>query len=211
VRAGRRALAIVFGFALAVVLLSIGAKLAPWGVGIVIVAIALALILPEESVRATLHTAGVAHHRLGDPAGPAGIGAVLRSQSGELIGEIGRDIGVATNTVADYIALIEGLEMALEKEVDEVEVYVDSPVVAGHLLEGYRVRAFHLRPLVEHVHQLLDRFSSWSLTRVSRRLNLESDLLANRGIELTQAANTHIYAYEEPMSSGRRQSPYRQH
>jgi ribonuclease HI len=182
-RAGRRAIAIASSFVLAVFLLSIGTTLAPWGLRIVIVLLALALILPEKSLKATLHTAGVAHHRPGDPAGPAGVGAVLRSQSGELIGEIGRSIGVTTNTIADYVALMEGLEMALEKGVDEVDVYVDSPVLSGHLVEGFRVRADHLRPLVEHVHQLLDRFSSWSLTRVPRKVNLDADLLANRGIE----------------------------
>ena len=182
-RAGRRAVAIASSFVLAVFLLSIGVKVAPWGVGIVIFGIALALILPEESVKATLHTSGIAHHVPGDPAGPAGIGAVLRSESGELIGAIGRSIGVTTNTVADYTALIEGLEMALEKGVGEVAVFVNSPVMAGHLQNAYRVRADHLRPLVEQVRQLLDRFSSWSLTRVSRNLNLESDLLAIREIE----------------------------
>jgi ribonuclease HI len=182
-RSARRALVIVPGFLLAILLISIGTKLATWGVGIVIIAIGLALILPEESLRATLHTAGVAHHELGDPTGPAGIGAVLRSESGEVLGEIGRSIGVATNTVADYSALIGGLEMALDKGVSEVNVYVDSPLVAGHLLDGYMVRADHLRPLVEHVRQLLDQFSAWSLTRVPRKLNLESDLLASRGME----------------------------
>jgi ribonuclease HI len=171
------------GFLLAVLLISIGTKLAPWGVGIVIFAIGLALILPEESLRATLHTGGVAHHKVGDPTGPAGVGAVLRSESGEVIGEIARSIGVATNTVADYTALIDGLHLALDTGVSELNVYLDSPVVAGHVLQGHRVRADHLRPLVEHVRQLLDLFSTWSLTRVPRTLNLESDQLANRGID----------------------------
>jgi ribonuclease HI len=188
-RSALRALVMVPGFLLAIFLISIGTKLATWGFGIVILAIGLALILPQESLRATLHTAGVAHHKLGDPTGPAGVGAVLRSESGVVLGEIGRSIGVATNSIADYTALIEGLEMALDKGVREVNVYVDSPLVAGHLLGGYRVRADHLRPLVEHVRQLLDQFSTWSLTRVPRKLNLESDLLANRGIE--QAKTSH--------------------
>src|SRR5918992_2437403 len=181
-RTGRRAIAVGSSFVIAVFLLSIAMKVAPWGVGIVILGIALALILPQESVKATLHTSGVAHPVPGDPTGPAGVGAVLRSESGELIGEIGRSIGVTTNTVADYTALIEGLAMALEKGVGEVAVNVDSPVIAGHLLNEYRVRADHLRPLVEQVRQLLDRFSSWSLTPVSRDLNRESHLLANREI-----------------------------
>src|SRR5918999_982449 len=180
--AGRRAYVVVPGLLLAILLISIGAKLGQWGFGAVIIAIVLALFLPHESVKATLHTAGVAHHKPGDPTGPAGVGAVLRSESGELIGEGGRSIGVTTNTVADYTALIEGLEMALEKGVGEVAVNVDSPVIAGHLLNEYRVRSDHLRPLVEQVRQLLDRFSSWSLTPVSRDLNRESHLLANREI-----------------------------
>src|SRR5918992_961724 len=124
-RTGRRAIAVRSSFVIAVFLLSIAMKVAPWGVGIVI-------------------------------------------------------LGMTTNTVADYTALAEGLEMALEKGVGEVAVNVDSPVIAGHLLNEYRVRADHLRPLVEQVRQLLDRFSSWSLTPVSRDLNRESSLLANR-------------------------------
>lgn len=178
-----RAFMIVPIFLLAVFLLSIGAKLATWGVGFVILAIGLGLILPQESVRATLYVGGVAHHQLGDPTGPAGVGAVLRSESGEVIGEIGRSIGVTTNSVADYTALIEGLELALDNGVNEVNVFVDSPLIVGHLLKGYRVRADHLRPLIEHVRQLLDQFSRWSLTRVPRKLNLEPDLLAGRAIE----------------------------
>ena len=173
----------VIGVLLAFLIVSLGTKLGTRGVGIIIIAVLLALILPLRSQGAILHTAGVAHHTVGDPTGPAGIGAVLRSDSGEILGEIGKGIGVTTNTVADYAALIEGLEMALEKGVREVNVFVDSPVVAGHLLEGHMVRADHLRPLVERVRQLLDQFSTWSLTRVARQLNPESDLLALRGIE----------------------------
>jgi ribonuclease HI len=185
-----RALVTIPLFLLATLLISTGTRLALWGVGIplwgvgiVIFGVGLALILAEDTLRATLYTGGVAHHRVGDPTGPAGIGAVLRSESGEVIGEIARGIGVTTNTVADYTALIEGLQMALDKGVGEVNVYIDSPVIAGHLLDGYRVRADHLRPLVEHVRQLLDLFSSWSLMRVPRALNLESEQLADRGID----------------------------
>jgi ribonuclease HI len=84
--------------------------------------------------------------------------------------------------VADYIALIEGLQMALDKGVKEVHVYVDSPLIAGHLLERHQVRADHLRPLVEQVRQLLDIFPKWSLTRVSRKFNVEPNELAARAI-----------------------------
>jgi ribonuclease HI len=180
-RAGfvRRALGAFIRYTLAVMLFVFGSMLIWWGVGIVPILIGLALILPREARKATLHTAGVAHHTVGDPTGPAGIGAVLRSESGAFMDEFSKSIGVTTNTAADYTALTEGLEMALDKEVDEIDIYVDSAVVAGHLVDGYRVRADHLRPLVEHVRQQLDSFGAWSLTRISRKMNLEADQLAN--------------------------------
>lgn len=134
-------------------------------------------------MRATLHTDGAARRKLSQPTGPAGIGAVLRSESGEVIGEIARGIGVATNNVAEYTALIEGLQMAVDAGVPHIDVYIDSPVVAGHLLHGHRVKAEHLRPLVERVRELLDLFSTSSLARVPRALNAHADQLANRGID----------------------------
>ena len=99
----------------------------------------------ERAMRATLHTDGAARHKLSEPTGPAGIGAVLRSESGEIIGEIAKGIGLATNNVAEYTALIEGLQMALDAGVTDIDAYIDSPVVAGHLLKGHRVKADHLR------------------------------------------------------------------
>ncbi|MGH2806243.1 MAG: ribonuclease HI family protein [Actinomycetota bacterium] len=177
-------------FLLGSALITLGAVLVPhmigvvpvlFGIGVVPVLIGLALILPKESVKATLHTGAVAHHQVGDPTGPAGIGVVLRSESGEVLGEISKSIGVSTNTAADYTALIEGLEMARDRGVDEINVFVDSAVVAGHLVEGHGVRAHHLRPLVESVRQELDSFQRWSLTRVPRKLNVEADKLASLG------------------------------
>lgn len=182
-----RALVLVPGFLLGVFLLSYGARFATWGIGIVIFALGLGLILPRQGLKASLHIAGVAHHRLGDPTGPAGVGAVLHSDSGEVLGYVERGIGFTTNTIADYAALIGGLELALDKDVTEVDVYVDSALVAGHLVDGYRVRADHLRPLVEHTRQLLDRFSDWTLTRIPRTSNVDADLLALRGIEQSVA------------------------
>jgi ribonuclease HI len=134
-------------------------------------------------MRATLHTDGAARHKLSEPTGPAGIGAVLRSEAGEVLGEIARGIGLATNNVAEYTALIEGLQMAVDKGVTVIDVYFDSPVLAGHLLRAYTVRADHLRPLVDRVRQMLDLFSASSLTRVPRALNAHADRLANQGID----------------------------
>jgi ribonuclease HI len=134
-------------------------------------------------MRATLHTDGAARHKTGEPTGPAGIGAVLRSESGEIIGEIADGIGLATNNVAEYTALVAELQMALDARVTDIDVHFDSPVLAGHLLKGHTVKADHLRPLVERVRQLLDLFATSSLARVPRALNADADKLANQGID----------------------------
>lgn len=152
-------------------------------------------------MRATLHTDGAARRKLSEPTGPAGIGAVLRSESGEILGEIARGIGVTTNNVAEYTALIEGLEMALHAGVTDIEAFIDSPVVAGHLLKGHKVKADHLRPLVERVRNLLDLFRTSSLARVPRALNAHADKLANQGID--QAGSVVPSAAARQMSTQR--------
>lgn len=90
---------------------------------------------------------------------------------------------MATNNVAEYKALIGGLEMALDKGVTDLEVKIDSPVVAGHLVEGHRIRTDHLRPLIERVQELLALFSRVSVARVPRTANAHADRLANQGID----------------------------
>lgn len=134
-------------------------------------------------MRGTLNTDGAARHKTGEPTGPAGVGAVLHSESGEIVGEVARGIGLATNNVAEYTALIEGLQMALDLGITEIDVRFDSPVLAGHLLKGHSVKADHLRPLVERVRELLDLFSTSSLVRVPRAQNALADRLANQGID----------------------------
>jgi ribonuclease HI len=143
-------------------------------------------------VRATLNTDGASRHKTGESTGPAGIGAVLHSESGEIIGEIASGIGLATNNVAEYTALVEGLQMALDAGVTDIEVSFDSPVLAGHHLKGHRVKADHLRPLVERARQLLDLFSTSSLARVPRGLNAHADKLANQGIDAVRTPSAQL-------------------
>jgi ribonuclease HI len=104
-------------------------------------------------VRVTLYTDVGARRKLGEPTGPAGIGAVLRSESGEILGEIAKPNGRATNNVAEYTALIEGLEMALNAGITEIDAFIDSPV-AGPLLDLVaRARAPRDEPLCRHARQ----------------------------------------------------------
>lgn len=121
--------------------------------------------------------------------GLAGIGVVLRQHpAGDIIDEIARPIGTATNNVAEYTALIEGLKLALGHGVTEIHVQVDSPVVAGHLLGTYKIKSKKLAVLVDATRALLNQFESHSFRRGDRSENAYADRLANVGMDSSTAS-----------------------
>lgn len=130
-------------------------------------------------MKASLYTDGGAR---GNP-GPAGIGAVLRDEHGEVLGEIAQGIGEATNNVAEYTALITGLEMALERGVTQIDIYMDSELVVSQLLGKWKIKKDTLRPLAVNARALMNRFESFTLSHVRRELNADADKLANQGMD----------------------------
>ena len=130
-------------------------------------------------MKATLFTDAGAR---GNP-GPAGIGVVLKDGSGEVIGEIAQGIGVTTNNVAEYKALIAGLELALEKGVTDIEVYMDSKLVVFQVKGEWKIKNNTLRPLAVKARHLIDRFDNWTLSHVGRDENADADKLANQGMD----------------------------
>lgn len=118
--------------------------------------------------------------------GLAGIGVLLRTPTGEVIEEIARPIGTATNNAAEYVALIEGLELALEHGVKDLVVYIDSPVVYGHL-NGWQVKSQRLQLLLDKLNLLQREFKSCTISRVERAGNAEADRLANQGMDESTA------------------------
>ena len=130
-------------------------------------------------MKAKLHTDGGAR---GNP-GPAGIGVLLATPTGEVIGEVAEGIGRATNNVAEYKALIAGLELALAHEVTDLEVFVDSELVVSQLNGSWKIKNDALRHLAIEARRLMNRFESISLSHVRRELNAEADKLANQGMD----------------------------
>ena len=128
---------------------------------------------------AVLWTDGAAR---GNP-GPAGIGAILKSQSGEVLYTGSEFLGHTTNNVAEYKAVLLGLAGALAQGVHRVEVRADSELLIKQLKGEYRVKSPGLRPLFEEARRLISRFSSVKLTHIRRELNGEADRLANQGID----------------------------
>ncbi|CAN5662284.1 hypothetical protein BH24ACT26_BH24ACT26_01590 [soil metagenome] len=134
-------------------------------------------------MHATLHTDGGAR---GNP-GPAGIGVVLTGDDGAVVAEIARGLGEATNNVAEYSALIAGLELALEHGVSHVDVFVDSELVASQVRGEWKIRNDRLRALAVKARSIMRRFEQATISHVRRGDNAAADALANQGMDVAQA------------------------
>ena len=118
----------------------------------------------------------------GNP-GPAAVGAVVSSPDGEPLAEKGLYIGDATNNVAEYKAVLLGLELARELGAREVEVINDSELVARQIGGQYKVKHAGLRPLfIETMRQLRD-FDRWTVRNVRRESNERADQLVNEALD----------------------------
>jgi ribonuclease HI len=121
----------------------------------------------------------------GNP-GPAAVAAVATGPGGESLGEASDYIGEATNNVAEYRAVLLGLELARSLGAREVEVVNDSELVARQIGGQYKVKHAGLKPLFLETTRRLREFDGWSVRNVRREHNERADELVN--IELDRAA-----------------------
>lgn len=118
----------------------------------------------------------------GNP-GPAAVGVVLETDDGTAVGALGRPIGVATNNVAEYRALIVGLEEAKKLGVRNLRVLGDSELVIKQMLGEYRVKNETLRPLFLEAQRLLQNFPFVDIGHNLRGHNTLADALANLAMD----------------------------
>jgi ribonuclease HI len=111
------------------------------------------------------------------------VGAVVSSPDGDVLAEEGRYIGEATNNVAEYRAVLLGLELARGVGARSVEVVNDSELVARQIGGQYKVKNPGLRPLWEDTMDALRGFDSWSVQNVPRALNARADELVNEALD----------------------------
>jgi ribonuclease HI len=133
-------------------------------------------------VPATLYADGGAR---GNP-GPAAIGVVLTDSTGADLDVISRTIGETTNNVAEYTALIEGLKLALERGVTDIEVKLDSKLVVHQLNGEWKIKSDALRGLAVEAKRLLNRFHSSKVEHVARAGNAAADALVNQALDSAQ-------------------------
>ncbi len=134
----------------------------------------------SEGRVATLRTDGGAR---GNP-GPAGAGFVLEAQDGSVIAQGGRYLGEATNNVAEYQALIWGLETARQLSIGKLTVLSDSELVVRQVTGVYRVKHENLRPLFLRALELLRAFPEREVRHVRRAENAAADRLVNEAIDV---------------------------
>lgn len=123
----------------------------------------------------------------GNP-GAAGIGALLTTPGGETVAEIGEPIGITTNNVAEYKALIRGLGEARARGAHKVTVHTDSQLMARQMEGRYKINAPHLQALQREARALCAAFPGGVvITHILRAGNARADELANQGARLAQA------------------------
>jgi ribonuclease HI len=121
----------------------------------------------------------------GNP-GPAAIGAVVLDPSVEpprVLATVSECIGETTNNVAEYRALIAGLEAAAPLRAARVHVRADSMLVVEQLRGKWRVRQPHLRHLYDEARGLLAQYESVKLEHVRREFNTDADALVNAALD----------------------------
>jgi ribonuclease HI len=118
----------------------------------------------------------------GNP-GPAAAAAVVTGPDGAVVDEAAELLGETTNNVAEYRALLLGLDRARAAGATEVEVVNDSELVARQVDGAYRVKSADLRPLWQQAMTRLDTFERWSIRSVPRAQNARADALVNRALD----------------------------
>jgi len=121
----------------------------------------------------------------GNP-GPAAIGAVVYDAippDAKRLATVSECIGSTTNNVAEYRALIAGLEAAAEFPARAVRVRADSLLVIRQLKGEYKIKQSHLQPLAREAQALLRTYEQVTLEHVRRELNTEADALVNAALD----------------------------
>jgi ribonuclease HI len=123
----------------------------------------------------------------GNP-GPAAAACVISSPEGEVLGEHAQLLGTTTNNVAEYRALLLGLQRARELGASEIEVIGDSELIAKQVRGLYKVKHEAMKPLHREATAALRGFERWSIRTVPRAQNAHADALVNAALDQARAA-----------------------
>ncbi|MDD5450240.1 MAG: ribonuclease HI family protein [Candidatus Omnitrophica bacterium] len=120
----------------------------------------------------------------GNP-GPAGVGVVIKDENKKTIKEFYKYIGTATNNIAEYNALVYGLQEAHMLGAEEVVLNLDSELVAQQLKGEFRVKDPGIKSLFDQAVHLINGLKKFEIIQIGREKNKEADKLANKAINLS--------------------------
>ncbi len=123
----------------------------------------------------------------GNP-GPSAVGVLVEDQQGNTLATVSRAIGVTTNNVAEYQALLAALEKAEELGATEVEVISDSELLVRQMLGQYRVKNAGLQPLFAEARRRSAGFARFSIRHTGREHNASADGLVNHALDEQERA-----------------------
>ena len=118
----------------------------------------------------------------GNP-GPAAIGVVIKDIDQHIVATLSECIGIATNNVAEYRAVLASLKEAHKLKADLVTLFTDSELLSRQLTGRYRVKSRSIMPYYFEVVKIAEKFKSFSVKHIGRELNVEADLLANKALD----------------------------
>ncbi len=119
----------------------------------------------------------------GNP-GESAIGVVFYDENHKEIASLSEAIGVATNNVAEYSALIYGLEYAVKKGYKKLAVHADSELMIKQLKGEYKVKNENIKPLFLKAKTLIAKLELVTYKHVLRELNKRADKLANIALDM---------------------------
>ncbi len=135
-------------------------------------------------MKAIVHVDGGAR---GNP-GPAAAACVISTPAGKVLGEHAQLLGEVTNNVAEYRALLLGLQHASELGVSDIEIINDSELIAKQINGQYKVKHAAMRPLYLDAMAALRGFERWSVRTVPRAQNAQADALVNVALDQARDA-----------------------
>jgi len=115
--------------------------------------------------------------------GEASLGVSVQKNNIE-VDYLYRKIGIASNNVAEYQALIEGLKYCILNSIDVVEIFLDSKLVVEQMNKNYKVKSKNLINLFNEAQQLTSQIRSVKLTHIRREKNKRADELANKALDI---------------------------
>lgn len=118
----------------------------------------------------------------GNP-GKAALGLVIKNESGETLYSVGEYIGVTTNNVAEYSALVRALQEAKNLGATDVKIQMDSELIVKQMTGQYKIKQPALQDLAGQVIKLLKNFGSYSFHHVRREYNTEADAQVNLALD----------------------------